>query len=784
MKADMTNSIINIAGLALGLGIVTIIIVFVLNETGYNSSFENKDRIYRILNRSNYDNGLWANTPYVLGSTVAEKFAEVEAETHQLNIGNSEVRKNNDFFPEPDMVFTESSFFKIFKPGLLSGSLSGFDFSKDKIVISAETAKRYFGSGDPLGKMISIRNKGVEYPLEVIAVFKDFPQNSTIHAKFIGFTDLGINMLKSNMISTSESLPGTEEIKGSWEYNVFFTNYILVKKGTIIAELEKKIHQLGTEHSSQNSSLSLSLQPFNDIYFGSGRITDNNASDLGNLPMLYILVSVGFLILLIACINYLNLTSAQALAQRKALAVRKVCGAPEKTLITQIAFESTVLSLVAFPIALFLAAISLPYISGLLGKSYNLSLNNQLLTALIILLAVTLLSGVVSGWLVSLNITSFNLSEALKGETISISGKNGLRRALVVFQICIFIVLMSVVTLVRKQVNYAFSMDLGFAKEGLLRVYKGDHNYKLFKEEISRNPDVIDVSGAMSVPPSRNKMSISMPKVDEPAKTVTVNGLFADIHFARTMGFKITQGSDFNETNNNNGVLVNESAVKELGLKSVLGEQTVFGPVTGVVSDFNMYSIHEPIQPMIIGYNPSMVQQIAIRIRTNNLKQTIDFLENKWKETGGTTPFRFELTDSVLENLYQSDIRFSKTTGLMAIIAILIASLGLFGLSLFTSRQRTKEIGIRRVAGSGTWEIMALLNRDFVIQVTIAFVVAVPVAWYAMHRWLESFAYKTEISWWIFLLAGLIAFAITLLTVSWQSWRAATRNPVEALRYE
>ncbi|WP_025864018.1 ABC transporter permease [Prolixibacter bellariivorans] len=258
----------------------------------------------------------------------------------------------------------------------------------------------------------------------------------------------------------------------------------------------------------------------------------------------------------------------------------------------------------------------------------------------------------------------------------------------------------------------------------------------------------------------------------------------ADYHFAQTMGMHVLLGSDFDETRNSSGVLINQSAIKALGLKDIIGEKTAFGTVVGVVNDFNMYSLHQSITPMIIVLNPAMCREVAIRISTNNIPGTIGFLKKEWKASGGTTAFNFRFTDDALQDIYESDIRFSKIIGLMAVIAIFIASLGLFGLSLFLSRQRIKEIGIRKVNGAKVSEVMTLLNMDFIKWVGIAFVIATPMAWFAMNKWLENFAYKTSLSWWIFALAGILALGIALLTVSWQSWRAATRNPVEALRYE
>jgi ABC-type transport system, involved in lipoprotein release, permease component len=782
--ANKINTSINIAGLILGLGIVSVVVVFVLNEHGYNSCFKNKENIYRVLNFNSEDNTTWANTPFIIEEALADKFPEVDKWVHTYNIGNIEIKKDEDFIHEPKMFCTESSFFDIFGVKILQGSLSGFDHTDNKVLISKELSQEYFRNDNPVGKLLTLRYLGKEHPMEITAVFEDFPQNSTLKASIIAGIDFGLHHLVANLVSTSDQKPDEKELKESWKNNLFFTNYILLKKGVRVDVFEKKLHQLGIEHSTADNNLSLSLQPLTDIYFGSGKIVDNNGGDQGDLSMLYILMFIGALILIIACINYLNLTTAQAVTQTKALSIRKICGASRKSLIAQMILESALVSLIALPFALQLAQVALPFISQLLGKSYQLTLNYQSFMSIGILTVITMSTGILSGLIVSLKVTSFNLSETLKGFNIEKVNRHFKRKIMVIFQICVFIILIAIMILVQKQVSFAFSKDLGFAKEGLIRVPVGDHNYGLFKQEILKNPNILNVSGALWLPPHESKMNISIPKVDEPQKIVNVYGLFVDYHFVKTMGLKLLRGTDFDETKNNSGVIVNESAIKTLGLKEVIGQQIAFGTVIGVVSDFNMYSIHEAIHPMIIGLNPSMCREIAIRINTDNVQQTIAFLKDSWKATGGTTPFEFEFTNDILKKLYAADIRFSKTIALMAGIAILIASLGLFGLSLLISQQKTKEIGIRKINGARIIEVIAMLNRDFLRWVVIAFVIACPISFYATNKWLDNFAYRTELNWWIFVLAGLLAMTIALMTVSWQSWRAATRNPVEALRYE
>jgi len=785
LKTDKTNTLINLTGLVLGLGIVAVILVFVLNELNYNSSFANRERIYRITNHNEADNNVWANTPIIVGETAKEQLAEVEAVIHQCNISDIEVKKGEEYIPDKDVLCTEGAFLDVFGINLIQGSLSGFDQSKEKIMLSQSTAKKYFGSENPVGKILSVRKKGYVTSMEVVAIFEDFPRNSTIQASFIASPEFGLEKLTQNMISTGEA-PTSQQMKESWAWGngLFFTNYLLLKEGASASQLTKKLHQLGIEHSDKDNKLNLSLQALGDVYFGSGKIVDNNGGDEGNRAMLFILASIGILILAVACINYLNLSSAQALTQTKALAVRKVCGAPRNTLVRQMVLESVLVSLIALPFALLAGHLSLPYISQLLGKSYSLSITSQFLASIAILVAIAVGTGALSGFLVATKITSFRLVEILKGKHSDAGNKHMLRKAMVVFQVSVFMVLIAVMTLVQKQVHYAFNKDLGIEKEGLLRIPLNDHNYELFKQEISKNHNILQVSGALWIPPHKGKMYMSIPRVDKKTEMVKVNGLFVDYGFAQTMGMKLVLGSDFDRSKNNSGVLVNESAIKALGLKEVIGEQTAYGPVIGVVKDFNMYSIHEAISPMIIGLDPKMCREIAVKIKTGNIQETIAFLKNTWESTGGTAAFDFDFTNDMLKQIYESDMRFSKIIGLLSVIAILIASLGLFGLSLLISRQKTKEIGIRKVTGARIGEIIVFLNRDFVVWVIIAFAVSTPVAWYASTLWLENFAYKTALSWWIFALAGLLALGIALLTVSYQSYKAAIKNPVESLRYE
>ena len=781
LKADKTNTSISISGLILGLGIVAVILVYILNELSYNSSFANEDRIYRVVNYSKNDNNTWATSPFTIGEAAKNELPGIESFIHQYNIGNIEVKRGNVFIHEPEIMCCESDFFNAFGVKILQGSLTHFDETSGKIALSHKLAKKYFGNDNPVGQQLDVRYNGKESSMEVAAVFADIPNNSTIKAALISNINFGLGHLSDNLISGGIR-PSADQIRQAWDYSLL-TNYLLLKKEVDKNVLEAKLKQLGEKNEKENLPLSLSLQPLSDIYFGSGQIV-NSGSEKGNKPMLILFGVIGLLILFIATINYLNLASVKTMAQVKSLAVRKVCGAGKSSIISQIVSESTITIIIALPFAVLVAWFAMPLISQMLGKGYAIEMTSQMTLSIIVLALLSLGTGILAGMLVSVRASRFSLVNILKGNKSGSSDKHYARKAMVIFQFTVFIVLIAVTFLVQKQVRYAFNKDLGFAKEGLISVPLGDHNLELYKQEIEKNPNILSASGTIWMPPSDNKIYLSLPKVSNPDEKVNVNALFVDYDFAKTMGLKIIMGSDLSKEKNSSGVLINESAIKALGLTSILGEQTAWGKVEGVVNDFNMLSLHEAITPTIIKLNPSMSKNIAIRLRTENLPETIAFLKQTWENTGGTTAFNVEFTNDILEGLYTSEIRFSKTIGLLAVIAIVIASLGLFGLSLLMSKQRIKEIGIRKVNGAKITEVMVLLNQDFIKWVVIAFIVATPVAYYAMNKWLENFAYKTALSWWIFVVAGLLALGIALLTVSWQSWRTATRNPVESLRYE
>ncbi|MGV8827311.1 MAG: FtsX-like permease family protein [Breznakibacter sp.] len=781
LKGNKTNLVINVLSLALALGVVSVITVFVINELSYNHAYPKGERVYRILNYDEGNSMMWANTPYALGTVLPEKSGDIEGVVQQYSITSLEIRHGASFVEEKDILCTNASFFQVFDVEILQGAITDLDQKNNGMALSQSMAKRYFGGQNPLGNLVVVRYEGKEFPMEIVAVYQDLPSNSTFKANCVVNAQFGLEHLLASLITTSDEPVTMQMVKESWQQGLFFSTYVLLGENSSVQSLESQLSHLSKEYGHADEPLHFSAQPFHQVYFNSATFSDNNNSERGSKSVLLILSLTGFLILTMACINYINLTSAQMLTQVKALAIRKVCGATRMNLIVQMVSESVLVALMSFPLAFILAHYSLPYLSQLLGKSYSLTLSQQLDLGLMIVVSITLLTGFITGLLVARHVTGIQTIEALKGDKMIPAGRNYIRQAMVVLQLAIFMVLLTAMIVVRKQVDYAFTKDLGFNMEGLLRVPAGDRNIDLFKKEIIANPNVLGVSSALWVPPHKGRMMITVPMVSDPSTTVTVYGDFVDYRFVETMGLKLLQGSDFIEGGNTSGVLVNEAAIKSLGLTTILGEQTAFGPVIGVVSDFNMYSLHSAIPPMIIGFNPSMNREVVVRIRLDQMHETLNFLKDQWNKCSGTSPFDFSFSDDILTQLYQKEIQLSKTITLLALLAISIAAMGLFGLSIFICKQRTKEIGIRKVNGARIGDIMLMLNLIFGKWVLFAFCLAVPVAWYVMSLWLQGFAYKTELSWWIFLLSGLATLLITAGTVSWHSWRAASNNPVESL---
>jgi len=785
LKADRINSLIKLSGLVLGLSIASIVLIFAVNELSFDKFHANKDCIYRLVNTNEASDMTWATAPFIAGSSLKNNFPEVQDFAHQYIIHDFEVKKGNSKIPESKILCTESSFFNIFSFKFLYGNASDFDIQKNSIILTKSACEKYFGSQNPIGEPFNIVVKNTEYSLNVCGVINDFPANSSIEANYIANIDLSFDHLQKNIITTSNQIPSTDDLKNNWNNGMFFNNYLLLSKNVNANDFTKKLEAYTASQISNNEFSKYSLQPLSEMYFNSCNYVNTN-TESGNKQIIILFCLIGLIILTTACINYFNISVAQLFSKRRSIAINNICGAQRKNTITQLVTESIIIWLLTLPLALITTHLLLPTISNILEKSYELNLINNWL-GLTLIFITTLAAGAISGFLVSLKAVSQKTIDALNN-AIKQKQKLTPSKVMLLFQIVTLMVLSMSVMVIYKQIHYSINKDLGFNKENLLVIDFNDTEatpgYSVFKNTIQSNPNILSVSGAMWIPPTQNTMDITLPKKNEPETIVSVRGLFVDYGFEKTMGIEVLKGKGFDKINNTFGVLVNQSAVKEIGLDDVIGEHVAFGEVKGVVKDFHYGSMHSKIPPTLIVVNPGMVRYMVLRMASGKSLDVIHSIQQTWEKLNPSAPIKYEFFDQKIQKLYSADIKMAKIITSFALLAVAIALLGLIGLSLFACKQRIKEIGIRKVNGAKVLELIQLLNRDFVIWIITAFFIAWPIAYFAMKIWLQTFAYKTQLGWWLFLIAGFITMATTILTVSLQTFKAARKNPAEALRYE
>jgi putative ABC transport system permease protein len=774
IKRNPLITAINLWGLVLGFVCVIFIVLWTKNELNYDRFHKNSKNIYRV-HRYWYDSNGTENLhlPVVappIAPLLKKEFPEIQNITRVYHInmvfssGDQKMVENNVCLAEPEVL-------KIFDfKGLpLDNNLLVAPFT---VIISDDASYKYFHERDVIGKNLEFKDeKGGKYALQITGVFKKWKGNSHFNPDlFISF-------------STAESFFGKDELK-DWGSNNYET-FALIPH--LPSDFDKKLDVFIDKYLDNGSKgTKIRLEKLTDIHF----------NWYGSRSYIYILLSIAFLILIIGSINYMNLNAAMYFKRLKEIKIKKIIGASQKKLALQLLSESVLFCFIALLIAVFLASI----VSSFIKISDNpLEFKIRENIALIIgFVVLSTLTGVLSGIYPVLILSSYkpvttNTSENVKTRRIFF------RNALVVFQFIVSTGLIISFLLVSKQLNYINSKELGIDKENIIVIPTTPRlieKLDVFKQQLSQNPNILTVSASKRVP-SDGLMDSNGANIISDGSVTPLGFRLANVRIDRDFipAYKITivAGRNFNENISNDfGYIINESAATKIGWKSpeeAIGRIIEYGGrkgnVIGVVKDFHYESLHNQISPIIMYYDPSTFNNISIRVTLAERGKTLIFIEKIWQAYNVTDyPFTYDYLTDRFNRLYKSEGNMRTIFSYFMIVAISIAILGMVGLSMFLIEHRTKEIGIRKINGASVSEVMRMLNNNFVKWVVIAFVIAVPIAYYAMHKWLKNFAYKTELSWWIFALAGIIALVIALLTVSWQSWRAATRNPIETLRYE
>lgn len=780
-------SFINILGLSIGIACCSIIYLYVTFEMSYDSYHENSSRIYRIttLLKDPKKQDHFAPTSPTMAVRIKTNFPEV-SKFFRMNESKSMITYGDKKIYDTKIKYADSTLFDFFSFKTLEGQNLNALTNPYSIVLTESTAKKYFGNQKAVGKIMHL---GDTVNLTVTAVINDIPVNTHFSSDaFISRSTL--NELKKN--------------DSTWvrdhEENWFFCDsysYILLNKNVDYKKLEPKINAMMDREMAEirkevGMSFNIKMQALNEIHLNSHLDAEIKDSKNGDILYVYIFIGAAVLILLIACCNFINLSTARSLNRSKEIGLRKVIGASRSQLIKQFLGESILFSGIATLFAIFMVLLAMPAFNNFLGL--EIKMNASLM---VFYLALIIIIGFLAGLYPAILMSSFKPIQSLKGKISHGFSDILFRKSLVVLQFTIAIVLIISTSLILQQLNFIQNRNLGIKKDQIVSVElkPADINQaSLILEELKRNPNVI--SGTVNSFSFKGVSNITMIPEGFAANEMTSAPVFtADENFIDTYEISLVAGRNFSKdfpSDVNDAFIINETAVKEFNFKSpkeALGKKIAWGglkdgKVIGVMKDFNYMSLHENIKPLIIHMFPQWSNNISIKLKPQNIAATINEIETTWKKLAPHSPFKYNFNEEEFNSLYQSEINMRSILGAFTILSVMVACLGLFGLASFSIKQRYKEIGIRKVLGSGTAAIVTLLSKDFLKLVLVAFVIAAPIAWLGTTKWLQDYAYKINISWYLFIFAGTIAMLIAFTTVAVQAFKAATANPVNSLRTE
>ena len=791
-------SFINLFGLMVGLTCCLLITTYILNELSYDRYNKNADNIYRITRTFYNGNGeatlnLSTISP-PFGYYLPTDFPEIQKMTRLLNFGTVPLRYKDKLINEKDVYFADENLFDVFTVDVLKGNPKTALTDPFSVMLTEDEAKKYFGNEDPINKVIRANN---QFDVKVTGIYKPFPSNAHMHPNML----VSFNTLKDSAVY------GEQNLRTNWGNNSFFT-YIMLPKGYNIQNMKARFPAFLDKHMTDeygpnkpSKSTSLDLQKLTDIHLYSH--TDYEAEPNGDISRVWIFGAIALFILLIACINYMNLSTARSALRAREIGIRKVIGARRKEIIFQFLSESVLLCWVAIIIAGVLTYVMLPWLNKVSGQqlSFDILLKWQVIIPLLI---TPFIVGILSGIYPSLFMSSFQPVKTLKGLFNAHGSSINFRKVLVVFQFGISIALIITTMIVFQQLRYMQQASLGYDKEHILTLpyYPAlNDQYESFRNTLLRNSNIKDVGRSSRIPTGRllDGQGAQAPGNDSmvPVKA-DIRYVAADYDFIPTYGVHIVAGRNFSRDYGTDtaSFILNEAAVRAVGWKSpqeAVGKNFKYGGqmghIVGVTNDFHFESLHQTIAPLIL-VMPTPAQAansygyLSIKISGGNIPSALATIKDTWQKFLPELPYQYTFLDENFAKLYEAEQRQGTIFIIFACLAIFIACLGLFGLSAFSITQRVKEIGVRKVLGANVSTIVALLSKDFLKLVLIAAIISFPIAWYAMHNWLQDFAYRINIQWWVFVVAGILAALIALITVSFQAIKAALANPVKSLRSE
>jgi putative ABC transport system permease protein len=773
-------SFINITGLAVGLACCILILLWVQDELSYDRFHSNRDDLYRVVTewrKTEPATHYWpVSAP--LAPALKEEYPEIIKATRFTRLRRGQLVKFGDkHFTESQICLTDPDFFDMFTFPLLKGGPQTALTDRISIVITETVAGKYFGNEDPLGKILNINN---EYDFTVTGVLKDVPHNS--HLQF----DILIPFIRIEDFETAWAVLDNWTLSG-------FATYVQLEKNAFSQDLTNKIAYYLQKHVQESKDV-IYLQPLKDIHLYSSHI-QFGIEGQGDIKYVYIFSIVAFLVLIIASINFMNLATARSSNRAKEVGLRKVVGATRIQLIRQFFCESVVVAFLSLILAVVLVELFLPIFADQSGKQLALDFSRHI-NILLVIVIMTLITGFLSGTYPALFLSSLRPVKVLKG-SLRTEGRGYLfRRILVVSQFSLSILLIICTVVVFHQVGYMRNKKLGFDREHMVYLPIRNelvHGYEPLKNELLKNTGIKNVAASSNLPTSG--VILTTDKVTwegkNPESVVVLEVTSVGYDFIETFNMEMVEGRSFSKkysSDEEDAVVINESAMKIIGMEDPVGKQLVFGEsavtIIGIVKDYHFKSLHSEIEPLILAIVPNLYRYVFVKLDAGNIPNTVANMENTWKTLFPDTPFEYHFVDEAYDKLYRSEQRMGSLFNYFTVLAVVISCLGLFGLASFMAEKRTKEIGIRKVLGASITGIIILLNKQFTKWVLIANIVAWPIAYYAMSKWLQGFAYRINLGIWTFALAAVVALVIAVITVSYQSFKAALANPAESLRYE
>lgn len=792
LKKNKGISFINITGLAIGISVCFIILLFIQDELSYDRFNENADRIVRIVFNASINGGKINETHVMppVAQTLKHDYPEVAEATRLRTYGNPKIVYGDKIFRDASFAYVDSNFFRVFTLPLRKGNINSVLLQPNSVVITEEIAKKYFGDEEPIGKILKFNNEGALYT--VTGIMEKIPSNAHFHFDVLG-----------SMRSLQESR------EQSWLVSDYFT-YVLLTKGSDYKKLETKLPAMVEKYMGPQiaQSMGLSLNQFhsrgNELGFSLQRLTDIHLRSNGNYEIeprgneqyLYIFGAVALFMLIIACINFINLSTAGASKRSKEVGIRKVMGSLRTDLIKQFILESVLLTFLALIVSLLLVQISLPLFNELSGKNLVLRFTKNTSTIFLIL---TALVGLLAGIYPAFFLSSFNPISVLKSRFVQGGKSITLRSGLVVFQFFISVALMIGTTVVYQQLKYIQNKQLGYDKDQIMVLNNSwalGRNEKVFKEELLKDSRVLNIATSSYKPSGKTNSNNTLIYPDGKDNQLTrILKYHIDEQYIPTMGMKLTEGRNFSKSfgTDSSGLIINETAAKSFGWgKKAVGHiitqadynagQKKDFTVIGVVKDFHFRSLHEAITPVIMALHPQW--GLIIKMKGNDVNGLVTSMKKQWADFNTGEPFDYAFMDDLYNKTYIAEEKTGRILSIFSMLTIFVACLGLFGLAAFTAEQRTREIGIRKVLGASAGQITNMLSKEFIKLILAACIIAFPLSYWMMHTWLQDFVYRINISWWIFPLAAFVAIMIALVTISFQAIKAALANPVDSLRTE